>query len=326
MDKFNIQKLLDLEKWQHIQDSLSQVTRLALITVDYKGVPVTRHSGCSTFCDTVRKDPVLAAHCRKCDSRGGLEAVRTGSPYIYLCHYGIVDVAVPITVDDNYIGAVMAGQVLLAEEDGPPHLERILSPSPLQEELVPVRSSLPVLPYGEIQSIAKMLFQLSNYIVEEAIVKNQLLHPETSLGSAQGQSRKNYRRWKEDMAAAHTSALLQEDPDALKALVHPLLKPAIKEIHTHRDRNIPLTDLAALCKVSPGYFSRLFSKELGESYSDYISNLKIKWATKLLLETDLSVTEISEALGFGECGYFIKKFKKSEGVTPLVYRKYFRNA
>ena len=51
---------------------------------------------------------------QKCDSLAGLEAVRLNQPFIYLCHCGIVDVAVPITVGDQYLGAVMFGQVRIS--------------------------------------------------------------------------------------------------------------------------------------------------------------------------------------------------------------------
>ena len=108
---YMLDKILNIEKWQKLQDSLALITGLAIITVDYKGVPITRHSSRRDFCGHIRNNPSLFKLCQKCDSRGGLEAVRISSPYIYKCHCGIVDIAIPIIVDNQYIGAIMAGEV-----------------------------------------------------------------------------------------------------------------------------------------------------------------------------------------------------------------------
>ncbi|WP_252233382.1 PocR ligand-binding domain-containing protein, partial [Clostridium sp. DSM 1985] len=84
-DNLNLNKVIDLEKWVNLQESLAVVTKVAIIIVDYKGNPITKHSGCHRFCKAVRANPELVKYCQKCDSRGGLEAVRLNEPYIYLC-------------------------------------------------------------------------------------------------------------------------------------------------------------------------------------------------------------------------------------------------
>lgn len=78
--KFDLKYIIDMDEWGKLQESLSLVTRMAIIMVDYKGVPVTAHSRCQAFCQTVRSDKEFSAYCQKCDARGGLEAVRLVSP------------------------------------------------------------------------------------------------------------------------------------------------------------------------------------------------------------------------------------------------------
>lgn len=56
------------------------------------------------------------------------------------------------------------------------------------------------------------------------------------------------------------------------------------------------------------------------TYSQYVTNLRIEKATTLLQTTDMSLTEISEAVGFNDYFYFIKKFKKETGITPGAFR------
>lgn len=100
-----------------MQDRLAELTGTAIVCIDIKGKPVTKHSGRTAFCSIVRENPVSRKRCFRCDALAGVEAVRRGRPYIYLCHCGIVDVAVPVMVGDIYLGAVMFGQVRLRHKD-----------------------------------------------------------------------------------------------------------------------------------------------------------------------------------------------------------------
>ena len=109
--------VIDIEIFQKIQDDIAEATGISIITVDYKGKPATKHSKCSEFCKLMRKNERFSELCEKCDSRGGLEAARLEKPYIYRCHKGLVDFATPIIVNGQYLGSVMAGQVLTEEED-----------------------------------------------------------------------------------------------------------------------------------------------------------------------------------------------------------------
>lgn len=122
--QFDIEQVLDLNKWESVQESIALATHLAIILVDYRGKPITKHSQVKPFCQLVRSHPELSVHCEKCDSRGGLEAVRTGQPFIYRCHFNIVDMAIPIMIDSRYVGAIMAGEILL--EEGQEELEQVL--------------------------------------------------------------------------------------------------------------------------------------------------------------------------------------------------------
>ncbi|MBE6068355.1 MAG: histidine kinase [Clostridium lundense] len=169
----NLQNIIDIKVFQKIQDDIADATGLAIITTDYKGKPVTRHSRRTDFCSIVRKDSRLGELCEKCDSRGGLEAVRKGKPYIYKCHMGLVDFAVPITVQDQYLGALMAGQVLTDESKGA-ELESIIQCNTNIEqdkELMEAYKGLPTIPFDRIESIVQMMFHISNYIVNESALK-----------------------------------------------------------------------------------------------------------------------------------------------------------
>lgn len=337
-ENLSLHKIIDFNKWENLQDYLSMVTKMAIVIVDYKGNPVTKHSGCHKFCEMVRDNPNLAKHCQKCDSRGGLEAVRLNKPYIYLCHYNIVDVAIPIIIDEKYIGAIMAGQVKLSDSNSCDTLEQILNVSSksideknIIDNLSEYYDGLPVLCLNEVKNISNMLFYLSNYIVEEALDKNLILEmyekaikneSEVDSKMFKGYSIKNIKNVQKEISNAIIDSYITENIDNVS--VSKTLRPAIEYIYKNKSENISMDKMANLCHVSPSYFSRLFSKEIGENFSSYISKLKIKWAKKILEETDMNINEISEELGFSETGYFIKIFKKHEGTTPSFYRKQFR--
>ena len=68
--QFDIEEVLDLDKWEVVQESIASATHLAIILVDYRGKPITKHSQVHPFCQFVRQHPALSSYCEKCDSRG----------------------------------------------------------------------------------------------------------------------------------------------------------------------------------------------------------------------------------------------------------------
>lgn len=85
--------------------------------------------------------------------------------------------------------------------------------------------------------------------------------------------------------------------------------------------DISVTQLAAQFNLSPNYLSSLLKKKLGLSFVDYLTVLRIGKAKELLISTNLSVHEISEAIGYYSQSYFTKTFIKKENCTPGEFRK-----
>jgi len=112
-----ISDLISIELLQAIQDDCSKAMGLAFVTVDYKGRPVTRYSGFTPHCALGRELQGFSEMCEQCDAHGGLHAAITGQPYIYRCHADLVDFAVPLILEDSYIGSVMGGQVRLSDAE-----------------------------------------------------------------------------------------------------------------------------------------------------------------------------------------------------------------
>lgn len=75
--------------------------------------------------------------------------------------------------------------------------------------------------------------------------------------------------------------------------------------------------------VSTSYLSRVFKRGMKKTFSAYVTSIKLREAERMLIATDISITEIGECVGFSTSAYFIAKFRESHGMTPAKYRKLF---
>lgn len=86
------------------------------------------------------------------------------------------------------------------------------------------------------------------------------------------------------------------------------------------DSDISLNAVAAYVNVSPAYLSRIFSKGVGKTFVEYLTEVRISQAKELLRCTGMKTTEISRCLGYKDPHYFYYLFKKTVGCTPGEYR------
>jgi AraC-like DNA-binding protein len=94
----------------------------------------------------------------------------------------------------------------------------------------------------------------------------------------------------------------------------------LKFIHEHYGEDIFLHQAAEQLYISPNYLSRIFSAEMGESFSRYLLNYRIEHGKKLLRETYDKVYEIAEKVGYTDVVHFSKVFKQVTGISPNQYR------
>ncbi|GGG73747.1 response regulator transcription factor [Paenibacillus radicis (ex Gao et al. 2016)] len=92
-------------------------------------------------------------------------------------------------------------------------------------------------------------------------------------------------------------------------------------IDGHYEQKLYLKDLSAQFYINQVYCCQLFKKYLSKTFSEYVSELRIKKARELLKKTDLSIEEIAIQTGYVEYYYFNKVFKKHCGITPSKFRK-----
>jgi two-component system response regulator YesN len=99
-----------------------------------------------------------------------------------------------------------------------------------------------------------------------------------------------------------------------------IVRKSKEYIDKHLLEEITLAKVAIAIHVSPGYLSRVFLKEIGENFSEYVIRNKIEFAQKLLRETNKKIYEIAAEIGYMNPHYFSKLFKERTGFTPLEFR------
>lgn len=86
------------------------------------------------------------------------------------------------------------------------------------------------------------------------------------------------------------------------------------------DSNLTLQTVADHVSISPNHLSAVFSKEMGTTFSKYLSGKRLEYAKELLRNTDLRSGEVANAVGIEDPGYFSVVFKKAFNCTPREYR------
>lgn len=107
------------------------------------------------------------------------------------------------------------------------------------------------------------------------------------------------------------------------AIYFSIIDAAIKYIEkNYSDYLLSLSKVAEALHVSSDYLGKLFKIHLNTNYTDFISTYRFDKAKELLKTTDLSIAQISNAVGYRDIQYFRKSFKKKVGVSPIAYKKY----
>jgi YesN/AraC family two-component response regulator len=114
-----------------------------------------------------------------------------------------------------------------------------------------------------------------------------------------------------------TATKQAEYPNSL----HRKVSDIVKYINMQYDQPLSLTQLAGQFHMSPYYLSRIYKEVTGFTLVEYVNQVRIKEAQRLLLTTAHNVTAITEMVGFDSSTHFGRVFKAVAGISPLQYRK-----
>lgn len=122
------------------------------------------------------------------------------------------------------------------------------------------------------------------------------------------------------------STYLNNDP-VLKLMIdesdtrHELANRLLRYINQHFTEKITLESISQVFNTNKDYLCRIFSKAFGISPIQYVIQLRMERAKVLLVDTEQSITEISENVGFNSIHYLSRYFAQKEGMSPIEYRQ-----
>lgn len=100
-----------------------------------------------------------------------------------------------------------------------------------------------------------------------------------------------------------------------------VMQKAIDYIKKNYNKDLTVELAAEYVGKTPNYFSHIFKKELGISFTEYVNEIRISKACDLILHSNLLIYEIGEQVGYRDYAYFTQIFKKFKGCSPTDFRK-----
>ena len=94
-------------------------------------------------------------------------------------------------------------------------------------------------------------------------------------------------------------------------------------VSLHYTENNILNQLSTMSYYSPQYLSARFKTDTGETFKSYLQRVRCDVAEQLMNSTNMTVLEVSEAIGYKDVKYFQELFKKHKNVTPKKLKAYF---
>ncbi len=96
---------------------------------------------------------------------------------------------------------------------------------------------------------------------------------------------------------------------------------SIRYLQDHFQKQITLQDLSRYTNLTPEYFCRLFKSEVGLTFNQYLTRLRMDHAMKLLHLPNSKINQIAPACGYSSVSYFSKVFKEYAGMNPQEYKR-----
>ncbi len=236
------------------------------------------------FCHYIRSCSRGENACTSSDGENCDKAKATGKSVIYECHAGLIDIVVPLFVNDRYMGCLTTGQILRkkpTQKSFRELKEKIKAFDLDEDKLKEYYFNTIVMSEKQIEALVDLLSLISSYILES---ENKLLFLES----------------------------INEKKKTLGARQY---------IEQNYKKKLTIDNIASAVFLSPSHFSHIFKEEVGTSPINYLNRFRVDRAKEILKNSNTSITEISHSVGFQSLPHFNRIFKNIAKISPGLYRK-----
>lgn len=94
----------------------------------------------------------------------------------------------------------------------------------------------------------------------------------------------------------------------------------ISYIHNNYSNDIKMDDLCSYLNINKSYFCRLFKKEVGYTFSNFLNRFRVEKSKEFLSNKDYSILDVAMLVGYNNHNYYSSSFKKYNNITPIDYR------
>ena len=95
---------------------------------------------------------------------------------------------------------------------------------------------------------------------------------------------------------------------------------SIAYIHKNYKDDIKIDDICSYLNINKSYFCRLFKKEIGYTFSDFLNKFRVEKSKDFLSNDEYSILDVAMSVGYNSHSYYSSLFKKFNNITPVDYR------
>lgn len=286
----------EIKRLYHIGSLLYATTNVYCLAIDIERHTLVEVPQChldQCFCQQIaRRSGINISYdhvYHKCDI-----STNINKQVIYECPFGLSNIIVPVFEGKKCIAALHAGPILTMNPRE--YLEKKILPiwNLKEKEIQPLLEDLKNYPHGDTNYVIA-LSELMSSLVDSNYIQNLPSPHHDYAGDSQ----------------------LKYSDHQIKSN---LITSVVDFITSNYTENITLSDAAKYTYVNPSHLSREFNKNMNCNFRSYLNNIRIEKAKELLANTDLSLADIGNQVGFTDQSYFNKIFRKHENLTPGQYR------
>ncbi|MFH0797658.1 MAG: PocR ligand-binding domain-containing protein [Candidatus Omnitrophota bacterium] len=287
MTQFGFKEIENLPVLRRFQKALHILTGLPFDFVDTRGRSSSQlkpFEVYTPFCKLISRSASGRIACERCDLEAVERCVGTRKSSAYVCHLGLTDITVPLTIHNEVIGVLCSGQFLSShpsEKEFQKIKDRLIKMGINPNEAKRCYYSIPVVKKEKVETILDLIAIVTEYIIDA-----------------------------ENKIFTLTDALHKDK-----------IRQAQKFISAHYKEKISLKETSDAVHLSPFRLAHLFQEKLHTPFTHYLNNLRIEESKLLLSGTNLKVIEIALQSGFGSLSYFNRSFRNEVGLSPVEYRK-----